>query len=68
MKWAMAQFDAFTPDSTASMQRDLAAGRKSELEDQNGTICRLAAQAGIAVPVHATIYRSMALLESLRSA
>ena len=66
VKWAMSQFDAFTPDSTASMQRDLAAGRKSELEDQNGTICRLATQAGVAVPVHATIYRSMALLESLR--
>lgn len=67
VNWAMAQFDGFTPDSTASMQRDLAAGRKSELEDQNGTICRLAAEAGIAVPVHRTIYRSMALLENIRS-
>lgn len=65
VEWAMGQFDASTPDSTASMQRDLAAGRKSELEDQNGTICRLAAEAGIAVPVHSTIYRSMALLENL---
>ncbi|MFC8302922.1 ketopantoate reductase family protein [Specibacter sp. NPDC057265] len=59
----MAQFDAFGPDSTASMQRDLAAGRSSELEDQNGTVVRLALHHGVPVPIHHTIYRAMTLLD-----
>lgn len=59
----MAQFDAFGPDSTASMQRDLAAGRSSELEDQNGTIVRLARHYDVPVPIHHTIYRAMTLLD-----
>ncbi|MGJ3403790.1 ketopantoate reductase family protein [Glutamicibacter sp. Je.9.36] len=59
----MAQFDAFSPDSTASMQRDLAAGRSSELEEQNGTVVRLAQHHGVPVPIHHTIYRAMNLLD-----
>jgi len=59
----MAQVDAFAPDSTASMQRDLIAGRSSELEEQNGTIVRMAEQHAVAVPIHHTIYRAMALLD-----
>ena len=59
----MAQFDAFAPDSTASMQRDLAAGRSSELEEQNGTVVRMAQRYGVPVPIHDTIYRAMTLLD-----
>lgn len=59
----MAQFDAFSPDSTASMQRDLAAGRRSEMEEQNGMVVRLAAKHGVPVPIHDTIYRGLTLLD-----
>lgn len=59
----MAQFDAFSPESTASMQRDLAAGRLSELEEQNGAVVRLAQKHQVAVPIHTTIYRAMTLLD-----
>ncbi|GAB3620623.1 2-dehydropantoate 2-reductase [Glutamicibacter endophyticus] len=58
---AMAQFDRFEPDSTASMQRDLAAGRHSEIEEQSGAVVRLAGPHGIAVPIHDTIYRALKL-------
>ena len=57
----MAQFDAFEPDSTASMQRDLAAGRLSEIEEQSGAVVRIAAQQGVPVPIHDTIYRALKL-------
>lgn len=48
----------FAPETTASMQRDLAAGVPSELADQNGAVVAHAARAGISVPIHATIYAS----------
>lgn len=57
----MQQFDTFAPDSTASMQRDLAAGRPSEIEEQSGAVVRIAAQHGVAVPIHDTIYRALQL-------
>lgn len=47
-----------SPEATASLQRDLAAGRPSELEDQSGAIVRHAARLGLAVPIHETIYAS----------
>ncbi|WP_171046598.1 2-dehydropantoate 2-reductase [Pseudarthrobacter sp. NamE5] len=59
----MSQYDAFTPDSTASMQRDLAAGRPSELDEQNGTVVRIAQHHGIPAPIHTTIYRTLSILE-----
>jgi 2-dehydropantoate 2-reductase len=52
----MRQVDAFAPESTASMQRDLAAGRPSELNDQNGAVVRLGAQSGVDTPVHRFIH------------
>lgn len=57
----MAQFDAFEPGSTASMQRDLAAGRPSEIEEQSGAVVRIAAAHGVEVPIHSTIYRALKL-------
>lgn len=49
---ALARIDALPPDATASMQRDVAAGRPSELDDQTGAIVRIAAQRTVEVPVH----------------
>jgi 2-dehydropantoate 2-reductase len=43
--------DAFPPEGTASMQRDIGAGRPSELDDQVGAVVRLARAAGVPVPV-----------------
>src|ERR1041384_1610308 len=46
---AMASVDALTADATSSMQRDIAAGRPSELEWQKGAVVRMASEAGIRV-------------------
>jgi len=44
--------DGLPGEGTASMQRDLQEGRPSELESQTGAVVRLAAAAGVDVPVH----------------
>lgn len=59
----MAFVDALAPASTSSMQRDIADGRPSELEDQVGAVVRLAAASGVAVPVHAALYAALHPLE-----
>jgi 2-dehydropantoate 2-reductase len=46
-------------DATVSMQRDLGAGRPSELEDQLGAVSRLAASAGVPAPVHDVLYAAL---------
>lgn len=48
----------FAASTTASMQRDLAAGIPSELADQIGAVIAHAATAGVNVPIHRTIYAS----------
>ncbi|BDG03230.1 2-dehydropantoate 2-reductase [Anaeromyxobacter oryzae] len=48
----LAFIDAVMPEATASMQRDVGAGRPSELDDQAGAVVRLAAAVGVPVPVH----------------
>lgn len=60
----MSQYDAFAPESTASMHRDLLAGRPSELEDQNGALVRIAAKHNLQAPIHTTIYRALSILDS----
>ncbi|MEM7050303.1 MAG: 2-dehydropantoate 2-reductase [Acidobacteriota bacterium] len=62
----LAFLDGLPPAGTASMQRDLMAGRPSELESQTGAVVRLAAQAGVEVPVNDFLYRC--LLPSERAA
>lgn len=54
-------YDAFDPGSTSSMQRDLAAGRPSEIDEQTGAVVRIAGQYGVRVPIHDTIYRALKL-------
>ena len=55
----MAFIDALPPEGTASMQRDVMAGRPSELESQNGAVVRLGREVGIEAPLHDFIYRSL---------
>lgn len=49
----------FSENTTASMQRDILAGRPSELADQSGAVVSYAHQAGVKVPIHQTIYASL---------
>jgi 2-dehydropantoate 2-reductase len=58
--------DGLPASGTASMQRDIIAGRPSELETQNGAVVRLGREAGIATPLHSFIYRSL-LPQELRA-
>ncbi len=53
---AMAIVEALEPGVTSSLQRDVAGGRRFELEAFSGTIVRLASKHAIDVPVHAAIY------------
>lgn len=59
----MAFVDALPEDATSSMQRDIAAGRPSELESQNGAIVRMARETGIEVPTHDLICELLRPLE-----
>ncbi|MEZ5650041.1 MAG: 2-dehydropantoate 2-reductase [Burkholderiaceae bacterium] len=52
----MAGFDKVMPTSTASMQRDMMAGRPSELDAQTGAVVRIGRELGIATPVNGFIY------------
>lgn len=49
---ALARIDALPADGMASLQRDLAAGRPSELDDQTGALVRIAAQLSVPTPIH----------------
>jgi 2-dehydropantoate 2-reductase len=55
--------DSLPPEGTVSMQRDIIAGRPSELEAWNGAVVRLGQQAGVATPLHDFLYRSLLPLE-----
>jgi 2-dehydropantoate 2-reductase len=55
--------DSLPPEGTVSMQRDIIAGRPSELEAWNGAVARLGRQAGVATPLHDFLYRSLLPLE-----
>lgn len=60
----MAAVDALPADATSSMQRDIAAGKPSELEAQNGAVVRMAQESGLDVPTHALIYQTLRPLEA----
>jgi 2-dehydropantoate 2-reductase len=55
----MAGVDGLPDDATSSMHRDIAAGKPSELESQNGAVVRMARESGIAVPTHTVIYETL---------
>lgn len=59
----MAFIDSLPADGTPSMQRDIAAGRPSELEYQTGAVVRLGREKGVATPVSRFIYHCLLPLE-----
>jgi 2-dehydropantoate 2-reductase len=56
---ALATLRSLPYGTTASMQRDIMAGRPSELEAQNGAVVRLGEAAGVATPLHRFIYQAL---------
>jgi 2-dehydropantoate 2-reductase len=56
---SLANIDSLPAEATGSMQRDVLAGRPSELEAQNGAVVRLGHELGIATPVNEFIYNSL---------
>jgi 2-dehydropantoate 2-reductase len=60
----MQLIDDLPEQGTASMQRDIAAGRPSEPSSQSGAVVRLGQAAGVPVPVHTLIYESLLPLEN----
>jgi 2-dehydropantoate 2-reductase len=55
----MAFIDNLEPHGTSSMQRDIMAGKRSELEAWNGTVVRLGRESGVDTPVHRAIYAGL---------
>jgi 2-dehydropantoate 2-reductase len=55
--------DKLPPDGTASMQRDIMAGRPSELHEQSGAVVRYGENTGVRTPVNRFIYHSLLPLE-----
>jgi 2-dehydropantoate 2-reductase len=53
---ALGLTDGMPMDATSSMQRDIMAGRRSELDAWNGAVVRLGREAGVATPVHWALY------------
>ena len=51
--------DALDPGASASLQRDITAGRRSELDAWNGAVVRLGREACVATPLHEFIYHSL---------
>jgi 2-dehydropantoate 2-reductase len=51
--------DTLAPEATSSLQRDLAAGRRSELDAWLGVVVRLGRESGVGTPVHDLLYRKL---------
>jgi len=60
----LAFLDGMPAEATTSMQRDVAAGRPSELEAINGAVVRLGQVVGVATPVHRFLYAALLPQES----
>ena len=58
--------DSLPPTGTASMQRDIMEGRRSELESQTGVVVRMGQEMGVETPINAFIYHSL-LPQELRA-
>jgi 2-dehydropantoate 2-reductase len=54
-----AHYQKLPAGGTTSMQRDLVAGRPSELEAQTGAVVRLGRTHGVPTPVHETLYAAL---------
>lgn len=51
-----ALLEAANPSGTSSMQRDIAAGKRSELDAWTGAVVRLGARANVPTPLHDVLY------------
>ncbi len=56
---AMRRVDELPAGATASMHRDIAAGRPSEFEFQVGTVVRYGRESGVPTPVHDAVYAAL---------
>jgi 2-dehydropantoate 2-reductase len=56
---SVAMFASMPPESTVSMQRDLAAGKPSELDAIVGAVVRLGCEHGVPTPVMETLYAAL---------
>jgi 2-dehydropantoate 2-reductase len=59
----MKMYGSFPPETTSSMQRDMAEGRPSELDAQIGAVVRFGRELDVATPLHTFIYNSLLPLE-----
>lgn len=55
----IAFYDSLAKGGTASMQRDVTAGKPSELESQTGAIVRMGKASGVPTPVNSVVYRAL---------
>lgn len=55
------------PEATSSTAQDIARGRPTEMDSLNGYVVKLAAGAGIPVPVNQTLYALVKLLEERKA-
>ncbi|MGQ4809940.1 hypothetical protein NKDENANG_03379 [Candidatus Entotheonellaceae bacterium PAL068K] len=60
---SMAILESLPPPATTSLQRDLMAGRPSELEAQTEALIRLGQEVGMATPLHTFLYHSLLPME-----
>lgn len=56
---SMTLLDSLDPSSTTSLQRDLMAGKPSELDAWSGAVVRRGQKAGVSTPLHEFIYYSL---------
>jgi 2-dehydropantoate 2-reductase len=62
----LAFIDGLGPGVTASMQRDIIAGKPSELQAQNGAVVRMGLELGVPTPANSFLYASL-LPQELRA-
>ena len=55
----LAILGSVTPSGTSSLQRDIAAGKRSELDEWTGAVVRLGKRAGVPTPVHDILYAAL---------
>jgi 2-dehydropantoate 2-reductase len=56
---ALALIDVLPDDAIASLQRDIVAGRPSELDSLSGAVARIGAELAVPVPIHGAIYAAL---------
>jgi 2-dehydropantoate 2-reductase len=59
----LAILDGLPAETTSSMQRDIMAGRPSELEAQTGAVVRFGRKTGVPTPEHDALYAELLPLE-----